>query len=179
MRLETSRLILRKPEIADVEDYLEFVNSEFVQRYNAMACVTREKAEAEFAKAADDFSSVVMESKATKKIIGIICMQEDSIRYKVESKEISYFLREEESGKGYMKEALYTLIGYLFEAEQLNCVAARCFVPNVASRRLLESLGFEREGVVRKCVKGYQDTVFDDCLYSLMREDWLALHQGK
>lgn len=174
MKLETKRLTLRKPEITDVDSYMEFVNSEFVHRYNAMTPVTREKAEIEFANAKDDFGIIVIESKANKKVIGIIYTQEDSVRYGVASKEISYFLREEESRKGYMKEALSALIDHFFEAEKLTCIAARCFAPNIASQRLLESLGFLREGMVRKCVRGYQDTVFDDCLYSLMREDWLV-----
>lgn len=172
MRLETPRLILRKPQISDIDDYLEFVNSEFVQRYNAMTPVTPEKAQAQFANAKDDLSIIAIESKASQKIIGIIYTQEDSIRYGVASKEISYFLREDVARKGYMKEALGALIDHFFEVEQLSCVAARCFVPNIASQRLLESLGFLKEGVIRKCVKGYQDTVFDDCLYSLMHEDW-------
>ena len=179
MRLETSRLILRKPQASDVDDYLEFVNSEFVQRYNAMTPVTPKKAQAQFANAKDDLSMIAIESKASHKIIGIIHTQEDSIRYGVASKEISYFLREEESGKSYMKEALWVLIDHFLEVEQLSCVAARCFAPNVASQRLLESLGFCREGVIRKCVKGYQDTVLDDCLYSLMREEWLNLQNIK
>ena len=134
--------------------------------------VTREKAEAEFSSAAEDLSTIAVELKATGKIIGIISIQEDSIRYGVESREISYLLRESEARKGYMKEALSALIKHFFEAEKLTCVAARSFLPNIASQRLLESLGFQREGTVRRCVKGYQDTVFDDCLYSLMREDW-------
>ena len=38
---------------------------------------------------------------------------------------------------------------------------------------LLESLGFQRDGIVRRCVRGWKDTVFDDCLYSLLREEFL------
>ena len=172
MYLETNRPILRKPETADVSDYMEFVNTEFVQRYNAMSPVTLEKAERQFANAQDDFSAVALELKATGKVIGMIYTDEDSLRYGVASKELSYFLREEEAQKGYMKEALNALIHLLFKTENLSCIAARSFVPNIASQRLLESLGFHRDGVVRKCVKGYQDVVFDDCLYSLFREDW-------
>lgn len=171
MYLETEHLILRKPEVADVEDYLEFVNSEFVLRYNAMTEVTEEKARAQFENAKDDLSVIAMELKATGKVIGMIYTGEDSLRYGVESREISYFLREEEARKGYMKEALGALIHHFFAEEKVTCVAARCFAPNVASQRLLESLGFSREGVVRKCVKGYGDVIFDDCLYSLMRHE--------
>ena len=167
MYLETQRLILRRPESTDVSDYMEFVNSEFVLRYNAMTPVSREKAEKHFANAPDDGSVLAMELKETGKVIGMIYTQEDSLRYGVNSKEISYFLREEESRKGYMKEALSALVSHLFATEDLTCIASRCFAPNIASQRLLESLGFQKEGLIRHCVKGYQDTIFDDCLYSL------------
>ena len=172
MYLETERLILRKPQMTDVDNYMEFVNSEFVMRYNAMTPVTREKAEAQFADTGDDFSAIAIEAKESGKIIGMIYTGEDSLRYGVASKEFSYFLRQEEARKGYMKEALRALIQQFFTEEKLTCVSARCFVPNVASQRLLESLGFHRDGVVRRCVKGYQDKVFDDCLYSLMQSEW-------
>ena len=172
MTLETSRLILRKPEAKDADDYMEFVNTEFVNRFNAMTPVTREKALTRFAEVKDDLGTIVMELKETGKVIGMIYTGEDSLRYGVASKEFSYFLRQEEARKGYMKEALRALIQQFFTEEKLTCVSARCFVPNVASQRLLESLGFHRDGVVRRCVKGYQDRVFDDCLYSLMQSEW-------
>lgn len=172
MYLETERLILRKPEERDVDDYLEFVNSEFVLRYNAMAPVSREKAQGQFAADPGDGSAIAMELKSTGKVIGMIYTGEDSLRWGVASKELSYFLREDAARQGYMKEALYAVIRYLFETENLACVSARCFAPNAASQRLLQSLGFHRDGMVRKCVKGYRDLVFDDCLYSMMREDF-------
>ena len=172
MFLQTPRLILRKPEPKDVDDHLEFACSEFVLHYNAMTPPTREKAEARFAEAPDDGFVLVMEEKATGKVIGMIYTEEDSLRYGVESREFSYYLREDRARKGFMKEALHALIGHLFEAEKLDCVSARCFAPNIASQRLLESLGFRRDGIVRRCVRGWGDTVFDDCLYSLMREEF-------
>ena len=169
MFLETQRLILRKPELADVDDYMEFVNSRFVNQYNAMSPVTREKAEHRFANPEEN--SIAIVKKETGKLIGMLYVGEDSLRYESNSKEISYFLRQEESRKGYMKEALSALISYLFETENLSCITARSFAPNIASQRLLESLGFQREGLLRRCVKGFEGIIFDDCLYSLFRED--------
>lgn len=174
MYLETSRLILRKPEIRDVEDYMEIVNSEFVMRYNAMTPTTKEKAAARFAEDPGDGSSIVMEVKETGKMIGMLFTEEDSLRWDVASRELAYFLREEEARKGYMKEALHGLICHLFKTENLTCVSARSFAPNIASRKLLESLGFHQDGLVRKCVKGYGGVVYDDALYSLMREDFAS-----
>ena len=173
MYLETLRLILRKPELSDVEPYLEFVNSEFVLRYNAMTPVSREKAQGQFAGAEGDWSSIALEEKETGRLVGMVYTDEDSLRYGVASREFSYFLREDAAGKGYMREALGALIVHFFEAENLDCVSARCFAPNTASRRLLEVLGFHCDGTVRRCVRGYGDVVYDDCLYSLMREEFV------
>ena len=64
MFLETQRLILRKPEIADVNDYMEFVNTRFVNRYNAMSPVTREKAEYRFANAEDSSIAIIKKRPA-------------------------------------------------------------------------------------------------------------------
>ena len=167
MYLETNRLILRKPETRDVEAYLEFVNSEFVMRYNAMSPVTREKAEKQFSEAAGDWSVIGLAEKDTDRLIGMIYTGEDSLRYGVAAKEFSYFLREDAARQGFMKEALSALIGYFFEKERLDLVSARCFAPNVASRALLKSLGFQENGIIPRCVKGYGGIVFDDVIHTL------------
>lgn len=172
MQLETKRLLLRRPTVQDVDDYMEFVNSDFVMRYNAMSPVTCEKAAARFSDGRDN-ESLALILKETGKMIGMVCIEEDSLRYGVASREFSYFLREEEARKGYMSEALHALIGHLFETEDLYCVAARCFAPNIASQKLLESLGFHRDGLVRNCVRGHGGIVFDDMLYSLTREEYV------
>lgn len=172
MYLETERLILRTPSLRDVDDYMEFRNCEFVMHYNAMKHITKEEATDQFAKAATQQNTIAMELKSAGKVIGMIFAEEDSLRWGVKSKEVAYFLREEESRKGYMKEGLHAVITHLFDTEQLRCVSARCFVPNTASRRLLESLGFHCDGIVRQCVKGHGDVIFDDALYSLLREEF-------
>ena len=169
MYLETKRLIIRKPETKDVDDYLEFRNSEFVLKYNGMTKTSRERAVRRFG---EEISEYVLEKKDNGKVVGVVSIDEDSLRYGVASKELSYFLSESEAQKGFMKEALGAVIDHLFREEKLQCVAARSFAPNVASRKLLESLGFHQVGYIPKCVKGYGDVVFDDTLYSLFREEW-------
>lgn len=172
MRLETARLILRPPTPADVDDFMEFRNTEFVLRYNAMTPKSREETLAQFTKQPEPWNTLLMELKETGKVIGAVFWEEDSLRWQVASRELSYFLSENYVRRGYMKEALRALIAYLFESENLTCIAARSFAPNTASRALLESLGFHQDGLVRKCVKGYGGVVFDDVLYSLFREEF-------
>ena len=168
--LETERLILRHPEVADADDYLAICNSEFVMRYNAMTPTTEETVTKRFSEPCED--TWILEHEESGKMIGAIFTEEDSIRWGVESLELSYFLAEEFTRQGYMKEALHELIDYLFATQNLTCVAARSFAPNTASRKLLESLGFHCDGYIPHCVKGYQDKIFDDTLYSVFREDW-------
>ena len=171
MRIETNRLILRAPEVRDVEDYMVFCNSEFVLRYNAMAPRTAEQMHRRFSEAQE--ATLVMEHKKDGKVIGEISIEDDSIRWGVESKELSYFISEAYSRQGYMKEALGGLIAYLFETGHLECVAARCFVPNAASLALLKSRGFRQDGYIPRCVKGYKDQIFDDTLHSLFKTDFI------
>ena len=173
MKLESARLILRSPAPADVEDFLEFRNSEFVLRYNAMTPASREKTLAQFAQQPEQENCLLLESKAAGKVIGAVFWEEDSLRWGIPSKELSYFIHEAHARKGYMKEALRALIAWLFETENLTCVAARSFAPNTASRTLLESLGFHQDGLIRKCVKGYGGVIFDDSVYSLFREEFI------
>lgn len=172
MKLETARLILRKPEARDVDDYMEFRNSNFVLRYNAMTPKNREETLTQFTKEVDEWNTFVLEHKELGKVIGVVFTEEDSLRWGVASKELSYFMNEVYSRQGYMKEALFAVISYLFSEEALDCVAARSFAPNVASRKLLESLGFHQDGLIPRCVKGFRDVVFDDTLYSVFRNEF-------
>jgi RimJ/RimL family protein N-acetyltransferase len=71
-----------------------------------------------------------------------------------------------------MKEALEVLIAYLFDKMQLDCVSARAFIANEASHHLLLSLGFHQDGVIPRCVKAYRDVIYDDGIYSLLKEEW-------
>jgi hypothetical protein len=73
----------------------------------------------------------------------------------------------------YMKEAMGAVIAHLFAEENLECISARVFATNTASRALLKSLGFQQNGIIPRCVKGYHDVVFDDVIHTLFREDFL------
>lgn len=171
MNLETKRLILRSPRISDAESYTTIHNSEFVLRYNAMAPTTRERMEAKLTETEYLENTVFMEEKATGKLIGAIFLEDDDLRYGVRSRGLSYFLGEAYSRKGYMKEAMGAVIAYLFEKENLECLSARAFAPNTASRALLGSLGFRENGIIPRCVKGYGDVVFDDVIHTLFPEN--------
>ena len=167
MELETKRLILRRPEPKDAPAYTAIHNSDFVLRYNAMQPTTPERMETLFQKEDYRNETVFLEEKTTGKLLGAIFLEEDSLRYGVASKGLSYFIDEAYSRKGYMKEAMIAVIAYLFAEEELECVSARVFAPNTASRALLKSLGFAENGIIPRCVKGYTGEIFDDVIHTL------------
>jgi RimJ/RimL family protein N-acetyltransferase len=87
--------------------------------------------------------------------------------------EIGFVLGRPAWGQGYMREALDTLLGHAFGAMDLNRIEADTDPRNQASMRMLERLGFAREGLLpeRWIVDG---EVSDSVLYGLLRRHWQA-----
>ena len=86
--------------------------------------------------------------------------------------ELGYAMSHEHWGKGYMNEALKALVSHAFEAMDLRRLEADVDPRNAASIRVLEKLGFQREGFLRERwhVNGeIQDAFF----YGLLRREWL------
>ena len=167
MEFSTERLYLRRPRAGDGKAYTQIHNSEFVLRYNAMVPTTEERMEGKFSDSEYLDNTLFLEEKETKQLIGAVFLEDDDLRYGVASKGLSYFIREDFSRKGYMKEAMGAVIDHLFNEENLECICVRVFAPNVASRALLKSLGFQENGIIPRCVKGYGGIVFDDVIHTL------------
>jgi aminoglycoside 6'-N-acetyltransferase len=70
-----------------------------------------------------------------------------------------------------MTEALRALLDHLFRERGLLRVSAECDARNVASARLLERLGFTREGH-RPANTWLKGEWTDDLLYGLLARDW-------
>lgn len=170
-RIETERLLLRPPERADAPEVRELIAQEHVRRYNVFGKLP-DVVEMEELLLKEPGSQLSMVLKESGKVIGHIGVEGDHLRHRVESVCLDYYLGEEYARRGYMFEALEGLIRHLFLCEGMELISARVFVENQASAGLLEKLGFVREGVLRRAVRNYEDRVFDDMLYSLLREDW-------
>lgn len=87
--------------------------------------------------------------------------------------EVGYEIVPEQWGKGIMTEALRAAIRYGFEVMELHRVEANLDPENAASRRVLEKLGFVREGLFRE--NWYYNGQFTDTAsYGLLRRDFEA-----
>ena len=85
--------------------------------------------------------------------------------------EIGYGLVPSERGKGYCTEATQLMVDYLFLSKDIVRVLATTHPKNVISQKVLEKVGFEKEGTIRKSnfVRGeWRDMHF----YSILREEW-------
>lgn len=87
--------------------------------------------------------------------------------------EVSFWVGRPYWGRGYAEEALRLLLPLAFRQLGLNRLYAPHMVRNPASGRVLEKVGFRREGLMRQRVRKWG--VFEDVvLLALLREEWAA-----
>jgi RimJ/RimL family protein N-acetyltransferase len=85
--------------------------------------------------------------------------------------EVAFWIAPDEQGKGYATEAGTLGVEYAFEERDLNRVTARVFEGNDASMRVLEKVGFEREGRLREHY--YIGGEFVDAhLFGVLADEW-------
>ena len=85
--------------------------------------------------------------------------------------EIGYDTIPSERGKGYGTEAVQIMVDYLFLSKHIVRIQAVTNVGNKASQRVLEKVGFKKEGTLRKIgyVRGERTDAY---IYSILREEW-------
>jgi len=82
-----------------------------------------------------------------------------------------FFIEKKDGRKDYCTEAVRIMVDYLFLSKEIARIQARTEVRNVASQKVLEKAGFQKEGTIRKSyfVRGQWR---DQYLYSILREEW-------
>jgi len=85
--------------------------------------------------------------------------------------ELACWLVPSERKKGYATEATQLMVDYLFLSKEIARIQAIVDVKNLASQRVLEKAGFQREGTVRD---GYfnRGEWRSEYLYSILRREW-------
>jgi len=85
--------------------------------------------------------------------------------------EIGYSLVPDERGKGYCTEAVGIMVDYLFLSRDTTRIQACTDKRNLASQKVLEKVGFKKEGTMRKYLF-IRGELRDAFLYSILREEW-------
>jgi ribosomal-protein-alanine N-acetyltransferase len=175
--LQAARLTLRAMEPADADAVFAMRSDPVVQRYGshppwtdrqvAVGYIER-NIEAMAARTGAQFSVVRRDDQAVVGTCTLFHLDEPCRRA-----EIGYVLLQAEWGKGYAQEAVSALLDWGFGPLGLNRVEADIDPRNVASARVLERLGFTREGLLRErwIVDGETS---DSLLYGLLAREWSA-----
>jgi RimJ/RimL family protein N-acetyltransferase len=173
--LLTARLRLR-PVAADDADALYSLHSDArVLRYwDSPPWADRARAE-RFVRAsrqmADDGTGVrlAVDRASDSTFIGWCSLGRWNPDYR--SAALGYCYGEAAWGHGYATEAARALLGWAFDTLDVNRVQAETDTRNLASARVLEKLGFVREGTLREdCV--VDGDVSDSWVYGLLRREW-------
>jgi ribosomal-protein-alanine N-acetyltransferase len=122
------------------------------------------------------FLAVVL--KETMQVIGTVGVfqRSDLSPYTVE---LGYALGEDWWGKGYIVEAALAIVDYSFlMINSLERVEANCIVENYASRRIMEKIGMQREGILRNFAEK-NGRLYNSYMYSVLRDEWMSKHHPK
>ena len=85
--------------------------------------------------------------------------------------ELGYAVIPSERGKGCCTEAAKMMVDHLFLSKDVARIQASTHTKNVVSQKILEKIGFKREGTMRKCwlCRGEWADMF---IFSILREEW-------
>lgn len=164
--LETPRLILRKFDLKDEDDCFDFLSDKQTCLDDGGYLPFTEKNDEYnqlMNKFLNDNGRLMIYLKDHHKVIGTINLMEVSDRA-IECKEIGYVISPNYRRKGYAYEAVNNLVKLLLDDLKLDMIIAGCFENNVASKRMLEKLGFTFEGRKHKAlwdaVEGPKDLLY-------------------
>ena len=172
--LKTKRLTLRQIAEADAAEYYRSlsalpVTSTWSESVESQSAEKARNAIRTYNNYFDRTKTIIPWALAGKdgKVLGFVKLFSIQNRSKAE---IGYWLAKPQWGKGLMTEALEAIVAFGFGPLGLHRIYATTHVDNQASQRVLERVGFMKEGVLRKhcCLQGQWA---DSVIYGLLNTD--------
>lgn len=102
--------------------------------------------------------------KEDGRLIGSVGIIPDPKRENPQARMLGYWLDESHWGKGYMTEAVQSVLDYGFNTLQLNLITANCYPHNERSQQVLKRYGFIYEGTLHQA-----ELTYDGHLYEIGR----------
>ncbi|WP_277316300.1 GNAT family protein [Sphingomonas sp. AOB5] len=168
--LTSERLILRPRSVADAAAlHAIFSDVELMHWWSSAAHERMEQTVEEISRERPGWRAWAITLKGDDTAIGTVAVGE---KRQGNVAEIGYILNRAHWGGGIAREAVSRVIDQIFDEGQRR-VFADTDPDNVASRGLLERLGFKLEGYLRQEWETHIG-VRDTTLYGLLRDDWIA-----
>ena len=146
MAMETARLMLRRPTLADVPELFTFLGDAAVMQYTDVEASIRDcrrrVAAHEHRRRQDGYAPWTVVGKADGRIVGRGGLYNDPFEpgWGVE---VGYFFHPDVWGRGYATELVAACIDFADRVLRLPEVRAFAHPANAGSRRVLEKSGFE------------------------------------
>lgn len=172
--IKTERLLLRKLNLDDADDFFNYRSTTEIQEFQAFKPKSPE-ATKEFLSEIPDIMNIpntwfqlavcLLDSNQLIGDIGIHFTQDDL------QIEIGYTLAPQFQHKGYAQEGITAVMDFLFKDLSKHRVFASVDPLNIPSIRLLEKLGMRKEA---HFIKSYRlDSGWgDDAIYAILEEEW-------
>ncbi|OLS14762.1 MAG: putative acetyltransferase [Promethearchaeota archaeon CR_4] len=181
LNLETENVRLRKVRVIDVPSFFSLLQDpEVVQFIGIEIPLTTEKTRRYvnhlLKKWRSDnalaFSLCKLEPSGQEIVGGLACLE--NIDYRDSKAELGIWLGKQFWGTNLAKTGLILLLQVAFLTLHLRRVYARAAIENLQMHKRLESLGFEREGVLRKDAEIHGEP-HDMVLYAILNDRYLHL----
>lgn len=180
MRLETKRLILRKPKRSDWKDIVDGAGDLDIARYIGRIPHPYRKKDAIWwldrtlkkwdKKKKDDYSFVI-ELKSEKKVIGSTNLHK--IDWISLSAATGSWINKKYWRNGYILEAKIATLDFAFNKLKLQRIESCVYKENKASNGMAKVFGYKLEGTKRKAVKAISTgKTHDENIYGLLKADW-------
>lgn len=181
--IETERLILRRPMMADALDiYTNYASNPRVTRYlcwpthRSVADAERFLRELSDSIAREEQFSWTIVERDSRWLCGMIGVMISSARAT-----IGYCLAEEVWGAGYASEATAAIVPLLWQRPEIERLEAYCHLGHLRSARVLEKAGLRYIGIDREhsILPALGHAPQDMLRYGIGRPKGLLAHEGK
>lgn len=174
--LTTGRLTLRRLRPSDAADVLVFRGDWEVQKYNGPVFQNVKEVQTLIEELHDEYLALTGVSWAVTltgdgAVLGLFGLHHWSKYHR--RAEVGFDLARAFWGKGVASEALRAIVHFGFERMNLHRIHASTIADNHRSVRLLERLGFWREGTKRQHSWEEDGAFHDSAMYGLLRHEYL------
>lgn len=147
----TARLAMRRFRPEDADDLFEYLSDPQIYRFEPGEPIDRVQADQRAVEMAASPDFWAVELAGAGKVIGQIYFQQIEPAGHMTC-ELGYILNPAFQRQGYGSEAAGALVQHALTAGGMHRVVAHCNPENCASWKLLEKIGFRREGLLRQNV---------------------------
>lgn len=174
--IHTQRLQIRNLQQSDLNDFHTYRSNPEITKYQSFDVMSREKAsefinsqtEKLFGKRGE-WVQYGIEDKSSGKLIGDCAIKLD--QYDDRIAEIGITISHLHQKKGFAKETMLGIIDFLFASKKIHRIVETVDVENIASIKLMESIGFRKE---RHFIENifFNDKWGSEFQYAMLRSEW-------